>query len=636
MGYLMRFLLDTAESRLGQLLRRGGMTIKSRTQWMRTAWAREKFTAELNRVTEGVNQVLSGRSAGDARYNALIEELGLRPGEQLPTLVLDPVLRHTARELESVRLIGSAEFLKEAARRFGRRLGDGGAVVPAGFTRVAAPQLGDVVREFAFPQAVAHVLERHVAQLQEPSRVLGGYRRLLNLWKGWALVAPAYHLRNVLGNVWNASLLDGFDARSWAEARRVQQAVAGGGELTRRIAGLDETYGSLYRKLLVDHDLVGSGFFGLEFRASARRVQEILRRIEQPASGRRVVEALRGAHTLQANQALGQIAEDAAKIGMVISRMRRGDDLAEAVARTRRALFDYGDLTDFERGTATALGLRDVMPFYTWTRKNAELLLTIAMTDPRRLALLPKLQGEAERVLAGDETLPPSLRPPHVAEEGGVQISGGANPKFLNLGYMLPIGEARFVNPLTPREDARNLLEQVGGPARIAGELAANYDPFFGQRIREYPGQAKEFLGVNVPPEAAHVLRAVRPLNQIQQAQRLARSSESLAGAAAGIAAQAAGARVFPVEVARQVFSQERALNEQLAAVRRDLKRRIVALDGDGRAMLADGELRRLAGLEAGLRAQREALPLAEVRAATRRASDERRRKLAEYLAAVR
>lgn len=631
-GYLMRFLVDDPKSQLGKLLRRAGIKLGSATQLRRLDWAREKFTHEINQIVMQVNDVLEGRSAGDARAQQIIESLQLKRGEQLPLYLMDPVIRHTARELESVRRIGSAEFLREIVRRHGVRIGQGGPV-PAGYTKVETQQLGEWARDYAFPQEVARVLEQHVHRLSRPDPILRGYRTVLGLWKGWALVAPAYHLRNLLGNVWNMHLVDGFEPQAFAEARRMQRAIAGGDEFTlgRKIKGTEESYGSLYRKLLVEHGLVGSGFFGTELGVHLTRMEQLLEQMDNPTSFRLAWNLLRRGHPLRANQTLGQIAEESSKIALVIARLRKGDSLGQAVELTQRALFDYGDLTDFERGTHTTPGLRDVIPFYTWTRKNIGLLATMALAEPRKLAAVPKLQMGIEQAAVGEEALPDSLRPAHIAKEGGIQVTGGTRPRFVNLGYMLPVGELRLVNPLAPRQAARGWLEQAGGPARTALELATNYDTFFDRPIREYAGQRKEFLGLDVPPELKHVARTIRPLNQLEQFRRLA-EGVSPAAAAGGIAANLAGVRAFPVDAGRQVFQAERTINEQLGAIRRDMRWRMRQIEQGGGDPAADGELKRLALEHERLRQQREQLPLAEQRALVRPLSRRRQEKLIGYL----
>lgn len=943
LGYQTRFWLDSPDSVAGKLFRQAGMKARGWAQLRRADWLREKTSLEIDDLIGRVNETLAGKAPGDAQVNEVIESLRLRDGQQLPRLSVDPVLAAAGREIESTRMIGAAETLKELARRFGTQIAKGESV-PAGLVKLPTEQFGDLLRNVAFTPEVATVLRRHATQLQDVSRPLEAYRSVLGLWKQLALAAPAYHVRNMFGNVWNAMMLDGFSLDGWRWGLDVQRAARTGEGLSRQIPGTRETVGSLWRKLMVDEGVVGSGFFGVEARASGTRTRELLDALDRPASvGKASSELLHGA-PLQANRTLGQAMEENAKVGFVITRLRRGDSLETAVEKMKLALFDYNDLTDFEKGTRNRPGLRDILPFYcvpddaaaltragwkhraelqvgeeictynqeldalewqpllevasfahdqelhtwsnrrvqlrstfahrwivttketankgrryggvrsvvtsadlntshqllmaaklraggrslltvaqarlygwlitdgyfrfrgnhceaviyqhpkkhfaevcrvaggkprkphpdngtvavpvlrerlapllpllragkpaaaqfvgqlsaaaaaacldavfkadgsrdprtgtwfvaasepgrrgaiemlaalcgmrthaskrgvylsarrtasisagrqgrerycgvvwcprtangtwvmrqgavvtitgnTFSKNNAKLILTLALSSPAKLALVPKLQGDAESALAGKDTLPPSLRPAFVQQEGGIQVSGGTKPQFLNAGYMLPVGELGLINPLAPRQAAQKVLDSVAGPAKTAIELATNYDSFQDKPIREYPEQRKEFLGVDVPPELAHVARSVRPLNFGNQVLRSIETSQTPEQAAGNVAAQTVGVRTFPVDVPRQIFEAERRINEQVGAVRRDMKRRMSELDGRGVEYAGDGELARLLGQLQELTARRSALPLRDVRAALRPLSERRKQRLTEYVAAGR
>ncbi|HUU94391.1 MAG TPA: hypothetical protein VM487_01530, partial [Phycisphaerae bacterium] len=65
----------------------------------------------------------------------------------------------------------------------------------------------------------------------------------------------------------------------------------------------------------------------------------------------------------------------------------KGEDVAGAAARVHKYLFDYGDLSPFEKST-----LRNVVPFYTFARKNFPLQLESMVTKPGKIANLKHFQ----------------------------------------------------------------------------------------------------------------------------------------------------------------------------------------------------------------------------------------------------
>lgn len=609
LGYMER-LIEKPKTALGTWFRKTSMSTKGAFQKMREGF-REETTFAANRDIDLVNDWLAGKAdSADPKAMRIAEDLGLKPGEQIDRYELNGLLAHIHREIETVRTVGSADFFKEMARTVGVRVGEGAA--PSGYRMVSRPELGDIGREFAFPMEAAGVIDKHFDQWKKADAVLGGYDKVLNIWKGWALVAPAYHLRNLWGGLWNAHLVDGWSPSAFADMRKLQKSIAGGEGLQATVSGTGMTRGELWRKLSIDAGLTGRGLFGREIKPGTEAARELIEGLQNPVSLKAVLGKLKEGKPLEANALLGQLGEDALRGTVVIERMRRGDTFDQGVAAAKKALFDYSDLTDYDRA------VKRVMPFWTWTKNNSKLLLLMAATRPDKLALVPKIQQNLEQVLAGDDRLPPSLRPAHILKEGGVQISGGAKPDFFNLGYYLPIGELRNINPLRPDAAIQAAVDSTAGPIKALGELGTNYDTFFDRPIREYPEQQKDFLGVPMAPEIKHVARMFRPANQVDQAIRNVEASESVAGGVGKTAAQTVGMRLFPVDVARQLFERERAINAQIGALKRDLRRRLRAVREGGGDPMQDGEFGRLVQGHEALRAEREQIPTQGLRGRNR------------------
>lgn len=63
--------------------------------------------------------------------------------------------------------------------------------------------------------------------------------------------------------------------------------------------------------------------------------------------------------------------ENLSKLGLATALIRQGKSYDEAAMLTKKYLFDYNDLTSFEKGV-----MKRIFPFYTWVRKNLALQLT--------------------------------------------------------------------------------------------------------------------------------------------------------------------------------------------------------------------------------------------------------------------
>ena len=73
----------------------------------------------------------------------------------------------------------------------------------------------------------------------------------------------------------------------------------------------------------------------------------------------------------------------------------------QAAASVRRYLFDYAELTDFERDV-----MKSVIPFYTWMRKNIPLQMEAMYRRPERYAPIAKMQNEIEGISSDWENTP--------------------------------------------------------------------------------------------------------------------------------------------------------------------------------------------------------------------------------------
>ena len=78
-----------------------------------------------------------------------------------------------------------------------------------------------------------------------------------------------------------------------------------------------------------------------------------------------------------------------------------GMNADEAAESVKRYLFDYGELTPFERDY-----MKTIIPFYTWMRKNIPLQFKAIAEHPERYAMVPKLQHNLESMSAEWEGIP--------------------------------------------------------------------------------------------------------------------------------------------------------------------------------------------------------------------------------------
>jgi hypothetical protein len=147
-----------------------------------------------------------------------------------------------------------------------------------------------------------------------------------------------------------------------------------------------------------------------------------------------------------------------------------------AAQSVKKYLFDYDELTDFEREVA-----RNIIPFYTWMRKNIPLQLEAIVTDPGRYAKIPKFIRAVESITDEWQDIE---TPDYFAELHAVKLP-------LIMG-----GKPVYYNPNLPFQDlnrlnAKDILSSMTPFVKIATEYfpERGYSLFLDRPIERYPGE---------------------------------------------------------------------------------------------------------------------------------------------------
>lgn len=152
---------------------------------------------------------------------------------------------------------------------------------------------------------------------------------------------------------------------------------------------------------------------------------------------------------------LGADTDDVTRVAHYIARRRQGFTPEAAALEVKKALYDYTDLTPFERGV-----MRRMIPFYGWMRNNLPFHVEQIITEPGGKV--------ATAIKAGA-----SLR----------QKEGGFVPPYLGEGLAIPLGEEkegtqRYLSQLgLPFEDAFQPITPSGGLQRLLQRGLSNINP---------------------------------------------------------------------------------------------------------------------------------------------------------------
>ena len=357
-------------------------------------------------------------------------ESELAAGRDLET---NPFAAYASRSLEQERALAARTFtdgalgltdtegvaLLASADDFAGRLGaSADELTPAflaehGVEKIDMGNLGSYVVD----KAIAPEFHKLVA-LQSPDAanvLLRGLDKWMTLWKGYATVPLpfgfGFHMRNAMGNVmlnWlgDISPTDSAYAQAWTLQRRVAKGTKEGDPL-KYLAG--ETRQIAQEALR--RDVIGGGGFFIEdipvdrlraFRSGGKQVREAVNPLDQNNL------------LIRSGRAFGKGVEENARLAHFISKYREFGNFDDAATSMRRYLFDYADLTRFEQK-----GMKRMIPFYTFARKNTPLWVGAAFKQPGKYSRIQEIRS-AFFDAAGRP--PGEVTPQYVEEAGGVPL----------------------------------------------------------------------------------------------------------------------------------------------------------------------------------------------------------------------
>lgn len=343
-----------------------------------------------------------------------------------------------ARSLKNTKAIGMRYFLKELAENFGHDAAVAGAL---GYKRINSTGLKEASEEaiqvlgkegeLMFHPAIANHVEKFMGSLLNDDATmdfLKAYDSLQNAWKATVTsIWPAFHGRNALSNVFQNYLDIGLNAmnpkvhamstsliKTDRQLNKLARAAMGTGddalkaqtkmnallqrEMFTDATGYKWTYGEL-RQVAKNNNIAFTSRI-----VTSNDVQggaDSLVKALFPAKG--VVE--KGKKAVAApfkfgQDVVGRTLEEQARLVNFLSNLRATGDVIHAAKRTKQFLFDYNNLTNFER-----MFLRRLIPFYTFTRKNLELQIRTLATTPGRIAAEVHAITTLGEVISGGEQL---------------------------------------------------------------------------------------------------------------------------------------------------------------------------------------------------------------------------------------
>lgn len=369
---------------------------------------------------------------------------------------------------------------------------------------------------YALPKQIAGELnDFKKAQTDEGSKgILGAYDAVLNWWKGWATaVNPGFHIRNAQSNVFQTGLTGGLkpllNPLTHLKATGVMLSdkgipLAGGwlGKKTLDVGGKKMTLPEV-KELMKKEGVIGNGWF-------ARDIPNYIeKQLDSGLKGKLSPQLLNPFSQkfglIQAGRAVGSGVENQARSFNFLSELKKTGDVKQAAKTTDKTLFDYGDVTQFEKDW-----LKRGVPFYTWLRKNVPLQAENLVRTPGKYAATKK-GLDAVRDLTpptNEKNMPGYMDNPNWVK---TPLEQSGNPMYWNSN--LPLGDLEKLNPAQIGTTALGSLSPL---LKVPLELKINKNTFFDSEIERHPGEMKKAPGYipNLPEPVVKMLGAQYGVNR--------------------------------------------------------------------------------------------------------------------------
>lgn len=276
------------------------------------------------------------------------------------------------------------------------------------------------------------------------------------IWKMWnTTVNPGFHIQNAIGNAFQGFLSMGtvaLDTKMLKKASDIYRTADPKAVVTlnktkytyRQIKQMAEDSGVLeYSFFNTDNPLQGFG--------QSAKTKGKLKPSVDPTDTANFIPYKIG-------NKIGSEIEGTQRLSLFMHNIDEGKTIEEAVDNVNKFMFDYNDLTDFEKSV-----MKRVIPFYTFMRKNAPLQLEQLVNNTNVFRMYDKITDNISKS-NGDEYVPENQRNEYREDYvqlpfklGGENVGIDTNLPFEQLDRMSPkkiLGQSSpFIK--TPIEVAR-------------------------------------------------------------------------------------------------------------------------------------------------------------------------------------
>ncbi|MHB8096050.1 MAG: hypothetical protein ACYDEI_00130 [Erysipelotrichaceae bacterium] len=370
-----------------------------------------------------------------------------------------------------------------------------------------------------YPQDISQTIEKIWGVTKNPheqrkftNQLVGIARDFQNFWRSMTLsLYPVTVLRNLIGNISNSILIVKNPAKLITSYKDSLLGLLGKDYKITSNNGKISTLQNLIREF----EQRGITSTTLKSMDTGRDITEGISPIGGAISkaGEKLdiaAKKIASAPTAQFND----LAEKSSKLALAIELWKEGKSYDEAALGAYKALFDYGDLTEFDRAVKT------VIPFWTWTRKNLPYQIQNLLSTPTKTML--KLEQDLNRDTDIEQPIDERFQSDWL--QNVPKLEAGRNKKTGKPQYILLEG-------LLPTFDISRIIRASTGYQALIDDTIKDMSPFIKTPIETVTNRSfamhkdiskskydtAEFLGFNMNPYLKNALDDWRVLSTISK-----------------------------------------------------------------------------------------------------------------------
>ena len=432
----------------------------------------------------------------------------------------DPnIVRTSAQRLvASERAVAAHDFYREVAQKFGSVAKE----APGNYVETSLKEL----KGFKFHPAIANQLSGFKGTMladEATNKLLRAFDKVQNLWKASVTsMFPAFHGRNGISNVFLNYLDIGLNAINPArhamagellfknqQADKLTRLAYGiGKEATKAKKQLTEllsqkvltdsmghtyTFGEI-RSIIKNNRVAFRGEFtglmdvreGIQQRIGATALKPTEKAMKVVKAVTPLTQEFVG---FKAGRAVGNAVEQQARLVNFLSNLKKTGDPLLAAQRTKQFLFDYQNLSPFEKTF-----MKRLIPFYTFTRKNLEVQVKTLATAPGRIGAEVKALTTIGDVIGGQGLSKEDQdKLPDWIKQGIGFLAKKEGEKVTIFGSL----QTPFEQPFSAFQP-NQLLGSMSPILKVPLEQMTGYSMFYGKPLSEVTNAA----GYRYAPEA--------------------------------------------------------------------------------------------------------------------------------------